>query len=118
MRRLHDFLGQVILVVLFFVMCATPISILVLGIINFIRALSRRGTIVLQALTSLILWIMLTYGLVLYFMILVFEAEYPKTAVEEWKNTGRFVLGGVIYTLAGAALVYWTRRQAKLSRTP
>ena len=99
-------------------MCATPLAILVLGILNFIRALSRRGTIVLQALASLVLWIMLTYGLVLYFMMLVFEAEYPTTQVAEWKNTGWFVLGGLIYSLAGAALVYWTRRQAKLSRTP
>ena len=103
---------------LFIVMCATPLSILILGIINFVRALSRRGTIVLQALVSFILWIFLTYALVLYFMILVFEAKYPLTQAEEWKNTGWFTLGGIIYTLAGAALVYWTRRQAALSGAP
>ena len=104
--------------VLFIVMCATPLSILILGIINFVRALSRRGTIILQALVSLILWICLTYALVLYFMILVFEAKYPLTPAQEWKNTGWFTLGGVLYSIAGAALVYWTRRQAASSRTP
>ena len=103
--------------VLFFVMCATPLSILILGIINFVRALSRRGTIVLQVLVSLILWIFLTYAVVLYFMMLVFSDKYPLTPAEEWKTTGWFTLGGLIYTLAGAALVYWTKRQARLSQS-
>jgi hypothetical protein len=116
LRRLHDIVGQVILVALFLVMCATPLSILVLGVMNFVRAMSRRGTIVLQVLVSLILWIFLTYALVLVFMMLVFSVEYPVSPAQEWKTTGWFTLGGVIYALAGAALVYWTRRQAQLSR--
>lgn len=65
---------------LFLVMCATPLSILILAVFNFVRALRRRGTIVLQVLVSLVLWIFLTYAVVLYFMILVFEDKYPMTS--------------------------------------
>ena len=99
-------------------MGATPLAILIIGTINFVRALSRRGTIVLQVLASLVLWIFLTYGIVLIFMMMVFNASYPSSTTDDWKMTGWFILAGLIYTIAGAALVYWTKRQAKLSRTP
>ena len=116
MRRLNDFLGQVILLVLFFVMGATPLVVLVLAVMNFIRAQSRRGTIVLQALASVIVWIFLTYALALIFMMMVFSATYPSSDFNDLKSTGWFALGGFIYTMLGALLVYWTRRQARLSQ--
>jgi len=98
-------------------MGATPLTILLIGTINFARALSRRGTIVLQVLASLVLWILLTYGVVLIFMMMVFNATYPSSTIDDWKMTGWFLLAGLVYTIAGAALVYWTKRQAKLSQT-
>jgi len=99
-------------------MGATPLAILIIGTINFVRALSRRGTIVLQVLASLVLWIFLTYGIVLIFMMMVFNASYPSSTTDDWKMTGWFILAGLIYTIAGAALVYWTKGQVNLSQTP
>jgi hypothetical protein len=117
LRQLNDLIGQIFLVVFCFVMGAVPLSVLVLGIINFIKATTRRGTIVLQALASLLIWIFLTYAVVLIFFMIVFEVPPRQTDVQELKTTGWFLLGGFIYTLAGAALVYWTKVQARLSRT-
>ncbi|HYJ87030.1 MAG TPA: hypothetical protein VEW46_13300 [Pyrinomonadaceae bacterium] len=47
MRQATDIIGQIYLVVFFFVMAATPLAILILRTINFVRALGRCGTIVL-----------------------------------------------------------------------
>ncbi|HEY0430892.1 MAG TPA: hypothetical protein VGC61_03715 [Pyrinomonadaceae bacterium] len=97
-------------------MGAVPLTVLVLGVINFVRALSRRGTIVLQALISLVLWTVLTYAIVLIFMMIVFSQKYPVSPTDELKTTAIFILATVIYMVAGAALIYWTKRQAKLSQ--
>lgn len=98
-------------------MGAVPLAVLALGIINFIKATSRRGTIVLQAFASLAIWIFLTYAVVLIFLMIVFEVPHPQTETQELKTTGWFLLGGFIYTIAGAALVYWTKAQARVSRS-
>lgn len=52
MRQANDIIGQVSLVVAFVIMTGVPLTILTLGTLNFIRAITRRGTIVLQALTA------------------------------------------------------------------
>lgn len=116
LRQANDIVGQVLLVVFFAIMCAVPLTVLVLGIINFVRALSRRGTIVLQALISLVLWTVLTYAIVLIFFMIVFSQKYPVSTPDELKTTAIFILATVIYAAAGAALIYWTKRQAKLSQ--
>jgi hypothetical protein len=98
-------------------MVATPLAILVLAVINFIRASSRRGTIALQALASLVVWVLLTFGLIMILMVIIFSFKYPLSPSDELKSTGVFILGAVIYLAVGAALIYWTRRQAALSVT-
>jgi predicted cobalt transporter CbtA len=97
-------------------MGAVPLTVLVLGIINFVRALSRRGTIILQALVSLVLWMVLTYAIVLIFFMIVFSQKYPVSPTDELKTTAGAILATVIYAAAGVALIYWTKRQAKLSQ--
>lgn len=98
-------------------MAATPLAILVLAVVNFIRASSRRGTIALQALASLAVWVMLTFGLIMILMVIIFSFKYPLSPADELKSTGVFIIGTVIYVAVGAALIYWTKRQSALSRS-
>jgi len=98
-------------------MAATPLAILTLAIINFIRGATRRATIVLQALVAVAAWTILTYVLFMLFIVIVFSFPYPLSGSDELKSTGLFLLGCAVYTAIGALLVYWTKRQAKLSAT-
>jgi protein-S-isoprenylcysteine O-methyltransferase Ste14 len=96
-------------------MGGVPLAILILGIINSIRAVTRRGTIVLQVLASMAVWIFLTYAIVMIFIVVVFSFQYPLSVTDNLKTTAIVILGTVVYAVVGAALIYWTRRQAKLS---
>lgn len=107
-----------LVVVFFFVLTGTPLAILLLGTVNFVRAFRRRGTIILQALVSLAIWVFLTYAFVMIFIVVVFSMPYPLSTADEWKGTGFFIVAFLIYTAAGLALIYWTRVQAKLSGDP
>lgn len=107
--------GQILLVVFFILMGGVPLAILILGIINSVRAVTRRGTIVLQVLASMAVWIFLTYAIVMIFIVVVFSFQYPLSVADNLKTTAIVILGTVVYALVGAALIYWTRRQAKLS---
>jgi hypothetical protein len=103
-------------VAFFVIMGAVPLSILVLAVLNFARALTRRVTIVLQALVALGLWIFLTYVIVMIFIVVVFSLPYPLSQADELKSTVVFIVACLIYAAAGGALIYWTKAQAKLSR--
>ena len=116
LRQANDIVGQVLLVFFFIVLGATPLTILILGIVNFVRAFTRRGTIILQALVALIVWLVLTYALVMIFIVVVFSLPYPLSAADELKGTGLFFVACLIYAAVGAALIYWTKVQARLSR--
>jgi len=115
LRHANDIIGEILLVAFFVIMAATPLAILTLAIINFIRAATRRATIVLQALVAVAAWTILTYVLFMLFMVIVFSFPYPLSGNDEFKSTGLFLLGCAVYTAIGALLVYWTKRQAKLS---
>jgi hypothetical protein len=115
LRHANDIIGQILIVAFFVIMAATPLAILTLAIINFIRAITRRGTIVLQALVAIAAWTILTYALVMLFIVIVFSLPYPLSSMDELKSTGLFVICCAVYTVVGALLVYWTKRQAKLS---
>lgn len=117
LRQANDILGQVLLVVFFVIMGGIPLGILVIGILNFARATTRRGTIVLQALASLVIWTFLSYVVVMIFIMVVFSFPYPLSRANELKSTAIFFAGCLIYTAPGAALIYWTKRQKNLSRT-
>lgn len=117
LNKANDIVGQILLVILFVVMVGVPLSILILGIINLIRAVTRKATIVLQVLAALAVWIFLTYAIVMIVMVIIFSFEYPLSDADNLKSTAVVVLGTIVYAVVGAALIYWTKRQAKLSTT-
>jgi hypothetical protein len=116
LRQAHDIIGQVFLYAAFAIMAAVPLVILILGTYNFFRAATRRGTIVLQALTAISIWVFLTYAIVMILIVIIFSLPYPLSPSDELKSTVVFIIGCVIYSAAGAALILWTRAQARLSR--
>lgn len=99
-------------------MGGVPLTIIVLAIINVARAVTRQITVLLQALVSLALWIVLTYVVIMIFIVIVFSLPYPLTRADEVKSTATFLVSCLIYSAAGAALIYWIRIQARLSRPP
>lgn len=115
MRHANDIVGQILLVAFAIIMGGVPLSLLVLGVINFVRATSRRGTIVLQALAALVIWAFLTYAIILIFMVIIFSLPYPLSPADEVKSNGVVLMGALVYAAIGAALIYWTKVQAKLS---
>lgn len=115
LNKANDIVGQILLVVFFGLMGAVPLSVLILGVINFIRAVTRKGTIVLQVLAAFAVWIMITYAIVMIFIVVIFSFKYPLSDADNLKSTAVVILGTVVYAAVGAALIYWTRRQAKLS---
>jgi hypothetical protein len=117
LRHANDIVSQIFIVIFFVVMGAVPLTILVLGTINFIRALTRRGTIVLQALAALAIWTFLTYVIIMILVVIIFSQPYPLSPANELKSTVVFIVGCLIYIAAGAGLIIWTKRQAKLSQT-
>lgn len=117
LRHANDILGQILFVVFFILMGGVPLGILILGILNLVRSVTRQGTVVLQALASLLIWAFLSYVLIMIFIMVVFSLPYPLSPVDEWKSPAVFAVGCLVYAAAGAVLIYWTKRQAKLSRT-
>ena len=99
-------------------MTGVPLAILILGTINFVRAAIRRGTIVLQVLTAIGIWIFLTYAIVMILIVVIFSLPYPLSPSDELKSTVVFIIACVIYAAVGLALIYWTKVQEKLSGVP
>jgi hypothetical protein len=110
LRHANDIIGQILFVVFFIIMGVIPLGILILGILNFVRAITRRGTIVLQALAALLIWAFLSYVLIMIFIMVVFSQ------VGDLKTTAVVMVRCLIYAAAGAALIYWAKRQTKLSQ--
>lgn len=117
LNKANDIVGQILLVVFCVLMGGVPLAVLTLGIINSVRAVTRRGTIVLQVLAAMAVWIFLTYAIVMIVMVVIFSFKYPLSDADNLKSTAVAILATVIYAVVGSALIYWTRRQAKLSAT-
>lgn len=92
-----------------------PLAILILGTLNFVRAVTRHVTIVMQVLASILIWGFLTYAVVMIFIVVIYSVPYPLSPANELKTTGFFILGCFFYAAAGAGLIYWTKRQRQLS---
>jgi hypothetical protein len=115
LRQLNDFLGPILLVIFAVIMGGTPLTIIIMAIRNLLRAGSRHGTILMQALTAVGIWVMLTFLLLMILMVIIFSFEYPLSQSDELKSTGVFILGSLLYAAIGAALIFWTSRQTRLS---
>jgi hypothetical protein len=113
--RTSDIIGQIFFVVFFALMGGIPLAILILGILNFVRAVTRHVTIVMQVLASILIWAFLTYAIVMIFIVVIYSFPYPLSPANELKATAFFILGNLLYAAAGAALIYWTKRQRQLS---
>src|SRR5207248_1749661 len=66
-KQVNDVLGQIWVIAFFAVMGATPLAILLLGILNFVRDSINRTKIVLQAVGALAIWTFLTFIIVMIF---------------------------------------------------
>ena len=111
LKQAHDIIGLVFIYAAFAIMAAVPLVILILGTFNFVRAATRRGTIVLQALAAIVIWIFLTYVIVMILIVIIFSLPYPLSTADELKSTAVFIIGCVIYSAVGAGLILWTKAQ-------
>ena len=107
-RHVGDILGQILLVLFFAVMVITPLVIVVLGIVNLRRDKLNQGVIVLQAVAAIVVWIILSFSLVMIFFMAVFEYQHNEPIGEVI-----YVGGSLIYFLVSGVLIFWTRRQTK-----
>jgi hypothetical protein len=97
------------------IMYAVLLGILTLGVINFVRAVTRKGVIALQALAAIVIWVVFSYALMLILATVTWSLRYPRSQADELKITAAFAVVTLVEAAVGAALVYWTRRQARLS---
>jgi protein-S-isoprenylcysteine O-methyltransferase Ste14 len=116
-RQLNEVLSLILFIVFLVIMVGTPLVILVLGIVNFRRDRMRQAKSALQALAALGIWGFLTFVIVMINLMIPFTVHYPISRSDELKETAVFLVGGLIYALAGGALIYWTKRQRKHSQT-
>ena len=117
-RQINDTLGEVVAIAFLVVMCATPLVILVLGIVNVVRDRLYRATVAFQALAALGIWTFLTVVILSIFFMTVFEYPAYRSSADELKSTVIFAGGAAIYFLTAALLIFWTIRQRKRRRTP
>jgi len=112
-RQLSDILGQISVFLFFAVMVITPLVILVLSIVNFMRDKLRQGAIILQAVAALAIWTILSFVIVMIFFMTVFEYPAYRSQADNLKSTVIFTAGGLFYFLMSAVLIFWTRRQTR-----
>ena len=113
LKEVNNFLGPIMVVLFFAVMGIIPLVIIGLGILNFRSESLRQTRIALQALGALAIWVILSFIIVMVFIMTVFQYPAYKSPSNEITNTVIFMVGGLIYFLAGGALIYWTRRQKR-----
>ena len=113
LKAFNDFLGPVMVVLFFAVMGITPLVIAGLGVLNFRSESFRQRRIALQALGALAIWIILSFVLVMIFIMTVFQYPAYKSSSDELISTVIFVGGGLIYFLVSGVLIVWTRRQKR-----
>jgi hypothetical protein len=112
LRKLNDIIGIVLLYGFFAVAAITPVVILVLSILNFVRNAPRRLAIVLKALAALMIWSFLTFTIIMVFIMIVFS--YPvQSETNSLALNGIFALQGLIYLVIGLVLIYWMKRQGR-----
>lgn len=115
-RQVSNLVGETIVIVFAIVAGGTPIVVLVLSILSFTRIKTRRVAIALKALAALAIWGFLTFVVVTLFIMVVFQWPAYTSSANELMDTAIFIVGLLIYALAGSALIYWMKRQAKLSQ--
>ena len=113
LKQANQILGQVIAVVFFAAMGITPLVILVLGIMNYRRDRLRQAKSALQALGAVAIWAVLTFVLIVIFIMTVFSYPARGSLANETMANAIFTLGSVFYAIIGAILIVWTKRQTR-----
>ena len=111
LKQANQILGQVIAVVFFAAMGITPLVILGLGILNYRRDRLRQAKSALQTLGALAIWAVLTFVLIMIFIMTVFSYPASGSPANETMANAIFTLGSVFYAIIGAILIVWTKRQ-------
>ena len=112
LRRTNDIVGQTLLVAFFVIAGATPLLIVFLSVMNFVRNAPRRVAITLKAIGALIIWSILTFTSIMVFIMIVFSYPVPSEA-DSLKLNAVFALQSLIYLVIGVVLVYWMKRQSR-----
>jgi uncharacterized membrane protein YedE/YeeE len=94
-------------------MVITPLVIMVLGIVNLSRDKLHQGVIVLQAVAALAVWTILSFAIVMVFIMVTFEPPTYKSQPNPMLSEAIYVGGILIYFLVSAVLIFWTRRMTK-----
>ena len=71
--RANDIIAQIFIVIFLVLMGGIPLAILILGTVNFVRAVTRHVTIVMQVLASILIWGFLTYALIAIFIVVIYS---------------------------------------------
>jgi hypothetical protein len=111
--RINDLLGQILVLLFFVVMVITPLVVLVLGIVNFRRDKLHQGVIILQAEAALAVWTILTFAIVMIFILITFEPPTYNSHPSQVLSDAIYMGGILIYFLVSAVLIFWTKRQTK-----
>jgi hypothetical protein len=113
LRQINDFLGPILLIVFVIIAAATPLIILTFSILNLVRARLHWVIIVVKTIAALVVWSVLTYAVILIFIMVVFSADYPTTTTDDIKTTLIFIGECLIYAAAGFGLIWWVRRTGR-----
>lgn len=109
---MEDFVGQLTLFTFMTIGVLLPVFVIVQSIINLLRAIDGRGTIVLKALVVLVLWTILTTIFTAIPIMYVFE---PGRGVDQATANRRITIMTIVFTLiylaAGLTFFYWVRPQ-------
>ncbi len=108
---MEDIIGLIILYTFGAVAAVVPLYVIVRSGLNFVRALDGRGTIVLKALVSLIIWGFISLVFVFIPLMYVFEPGTNDPVAASRKITIISLVMTIIYILIGLALSYWVRLQ-------
>ena len=113
--KILDTIGIAMLYGSMFIAVATPLVVLALSVLNFVRAAQGKASIVLRALAILVIWAVLTFVfLTVYIMIVVSATQSaPSNKANDLKLTVIFALFMIVYTAVGACLIYWVRRTGR-----
>ena len=113
LRNVNDILGQILILAFFTVMVITPLIILVLAFVNVRRDTMRQGKSILQAVGALVIWVCLSFVIVMIFFMTVFSYPVNESPSNEMKANAIYIGGIVVYFIVSGALIFWTKSQTK-----
>jgi hypothetical protein len=113
LRNVNDILGQILILAFFTVMVITPLIILVLAIVNVRRDTMRQGKSILQAVGALVIWVCLSFVIVMIFFMTVFSYPVNESSSNEMKANAIYIGGTVFYFIVSGTLIFWTKSQTK-----